>query len=160
MSTKDNLNKLAVILLKWWTTPVFRYGVKNGKAYAEIFPALNEEESVDERIRKIDEARNNLVSALSAIDELKAEAAVSKREAHELQEKVASLSSEKVAVDTEIHEIRKIMDLDVNVFQRVAGVPSRKQVAKERLIGFGLGILASLIATLVWEKWPMIEAWF
>ncbi len=160
MSTKDKLNKLAALLLKWWTMPVFRYGVENGKAYAELFPAFNAEKSIDERVRKIDEARKNLVSALSAIDELKEEAALNMRKAHELQERVATLSSEKAAVDTELNEVRKIMDSDVNAFQRVAGVPSQKQIAKERLVGFGLGILASLIATLGWEKWPTFVAWF
>ena len=52
------------------------------------------------------------------------------------------------------------MDADLKAYQRGAGVPSRKQIAKERLVVFGLGIVASLLSKLVWEKWPAFVSWF
>tara|TARA_B110001450_G_C17623331_1_gene482101 strand:+ start:966 stop:1466 length:501 start_codon:yes stop_codon:yes gene_type:complete len=155
-----NLNKVTVFLLKCWTAPFFRYGVKNGKAYAEIFPAFNDSESVDQRIRKIDQARENLVSALTAVDELKNKADINKQEANEIKAKVDTLTSEKTLADTELQEIKKVTGSTVDAFQRVAGVPSRNQIAKERFVGFGLGVIASLLATLAWEKWPVVISWF
>ena len=160
MKNGDKLNRLAVHLLKWWSTPVFRYGVENGRAYAKLFPGLDEEEGIDERIRKIDEARENLVFALSAIDELKNEADLNKKEAHDLKARIQELSLEKSAVDVELQEIKKITGSNIDAFKRVAGIPSRQQIAKERLVGFILGILASLLATLLWEKWSVVISWF
>ncbi len=71
--SSEKLNKIFVQLVKLWTVPVFRYGVKNGKFYAQVLPALEPGQGVDERIQRTGQAREHLVSGLSAIDELKQE---------------------------------------------------------------------------------------
>ncbi len=151
----EMLNKIAVILVRLWTTPVFRYGVKNGKLYAQVLPALEPEKSIDDRIKRIDEAREHLISGLSGIDELKQEAKVNKQEIEELRARLKYLTSEKESAGLELKEIRKVTASDINAFQKLAGVPSRIQIAKERFVGFILGLVASLLATIIWEWWPV-----
>jgi hypothetical protein len=82
-----------------------------------------------------------LVSGLSAIDELKQEADENKQKVEELEARLQYLTSEKETADLELKEIRKIAASDIGTFQEVVGVPSRGQIAKERLVGFDLGFL-------------------
>ncbi|MEE2601645.1 MAG: hypothetical protein VX595_01165 [Pseudomonadota bacterium] len=154
------LNKVFVQLVKLWTMPVFRYGVKDGKFFAQVLPALVPEQGLDERIKRIDSAREHLVSGLSAINELKEEAETSARKVEELKSRLEYLASEKDTADLELREIQKIASSDLGAFQKIAGVPSRRQIAKERLVGFVIGLIASLLATVLWEQWSAIVAWF
>lgn len=153
-------NKILVQLVKLWTMPVFRYGVKDGKFFSQVLPALAPEQSLDERVQRIDRAREHLVSGLSAIDELKEEAETSAIKVEELKARLEYLASEKETADLELREIRKIASSDLGTFQKVAGVPNRGQIAKERLVGFVLGFIASLLATVLWEQLPTIAEWF
>lgn len=158
--SSGKLNKVLVQLVKLWTMPVFRYGVKHGKFFAQVLPAIVPEQSLDERVQRIDLARAHLISGLSAIDELKEEAETSAQKVEELNARLEYLATEKETADLELCEIRKIASSDLGTFQKIAGVPSRGQIAKERLVGFVLGLIASLLATVLWEQWPTIAEWF
>jgi multidrug resistance efflux pump len=160
MKISEYLDNALALLFRVWTKPLIQFGVKNGKAHIVILPERGDQVGADERIRKIDEARNNLASALTAMDELKEEANTTKAEAEALREKVSSLIYEKNLASNELNEIQNLVESNIGVFQRLTGVPTRKQIAKERFVGFALGILASLIASLLWEIWPLLLSVF
>lgn len=50
--------------------------------------------------------------------------------------------------------LRKLAEVDVEAFRKVAGVPTQLQMAKERFreraYGFLLGVLASVVASAIW----------
>jgi hypothetical protein len=107
-------------------------------------------ESIDARIKRLDEAKKNLIASLQAIDELERSAAQNKKEAEEALARLKQLHGEKSKVESELAEVRKIVSSDVSTFQRMAGVPGPAQIKRERLIGFGTGVLASVIASAIW----------
>jgi cell division protein ZapA (FtsZ GTPase activity inhibitor) len=106
--------------------------------------------NIDERIANLDVARDNLVAAVTAIDELKAEAEQNKTELSSALERLRSLEAQKASAEQELASLRQIASADIAVFQKLAGIPSRRDVIRERLVGFLLGLLASLAASLVW----------
>lgn len=108
-------------------------------------------ESVDERIRKIDAAKQNLLDGLTAIDELKNEAETNKKEVENALKRLAELQTNKADLQSEVQDLQKVITSDVSAFQKLANVPSSKQIKKERIIGFISGITASVIASgIVW----------
>ncbi|MEK9970267.1 MAG: hypothetical protein VW600_14100 [Ferrovibrio sp.] len=114
----------------------------------DLLPQIIRAEGIDERIRKLDMARENLVSGLHAIDELKAMAEVNKRDLSEVLARLEMLRQEKDLTERQLEEIKKIAGSDVETFQRIAGVPSSKDKWVERSIGFTAGFVASVLATL------------
>lgn len=100
--------------------------------------------SVDERIAKLDVAREHLADALFAIDGLKHSAEDSKVELAELQRRFAVLEEQKVSAETKLAGIKEVTRTDIEAFRTLAGIPN---VRRERLIGFVSGLTASLIAT-------------
>ncbi|TPM98123.1 hypothetical protein [Mesorhizobium sp. B2-1-3A] len=111
------------------------------------------ESSVDERLLKIDQARQNLTDALSAIEELGSQASRQKAELEVLTAAVAHAASEKAAVTNELTTIRTLANLDTRSVQRAFAVPTRSQRWFERGFSFCLGILASLIASFIFDWW-------
>lgn len=130
--------------------PVLRIGTRNGRPYADIVFDSAPRQSIDERIAKIDAARANMAEALSAIDELKEAANTNKADLEAALEQLGQTRAAKSAAERELNVVRKIANSDVEVFRRLAGVPSRSQVAKERALGFVFGVIASLLASGLW----------
>jgi hypothetical protein len=147
------LNTLSDVL----SQPVLRIGTKNGRPYADIVFESAPRQSIDDRIAKIDAARSNLAEALSAIDELKSAANANKADLEAALEQLGQTQAAKTAAERELGAVRKIADADIEVFQRLAGVPTRSQVAKERALGFLFGVIASLLASGVW--WSIAKFW-
>jgi len=135
--------------LEIWSTPIARVGRVDGKPSIEFFPKI-EDSSIDSRILKIDEARNNLTSALSAIDELKTSAERNRAELQAIRHELEQTAAHKASAEQELDAVKKMAAADVEVFRRVVGIPSRRDIGKERLIGFVIGVLASLLATFIW----------
>lgn len=106
--------------------------------------------SIDQRIANLDVARDNLVAAVTAIDELKAEAEQNKTELSSALDRLRLLEAEKANAEQELASLRQIASADIAVFQKLAGIPSRRDIVRERLVGFLLGLLASLAASLIW----------
>lgn len=102
--------------------------------------------TIDERIAKIDIARENLAESLRAIDELKVAAEDNKKELQEALAKFQLLEKQKANAEIELQEIKRIAQADVETFRKLAGVPTEPEVRKERIIGFVSGVLASLFA--------------
>ena len=101
-----------------------RIRVKVSAAGVEIGFDREEGLGIDERIRKIDKARENLVEGLAAIDELKQSAERSTTEARAALEQLAQLKLDKQSLEA-------IIATDVRVFREVAGIPSLPR-SKER----------------------------
>lgn len=142
--------------------PVLRIGTKNGIPFADIVFDSLPRQSIDDRIAKIDAARANLAEALDAIDELKIAAKDNKADLEAALEQLGQTHAAKFAAERELSVVRKIADSDVEVFRRLAGVPSTSQIAKERALGFIFGVIASLLASGIWwliaNVWPIFKS--
>ena len=122
-----------------------RLRIKNGEF--EISFDRQVEASIDERIRKIDVARANLVEGLSAIDELRKSAEDNKKEVKAALEQLAMLEQDKADLQEKLDSVRQVISRDVQAFREVAGVPSPSGIRRERVIGFVGGVVASIVAS-------------
>jgi hypothetical protein len=136
--------------MRLWTTPVLQFHIRADRASVEFMPKGEPRQSVDERIEQIEAARLNLVEALDAMDELKFAAEMNKLELAATLQTLETTQTQSASAEKELEAVREIAKSDISVFQKLAGIPSRSQVAKERLIGFLLGIAASVLASAVW----------
>lgn len=106
-----------------------------------------EQRSLDERIARLDVAKRHLEDSLGAIEELQRAAKENKAQAESALKRLAQLQEEKSKAELELSEVRKLATADISTFQKLAGVPSRAQIKRERVIGFALGVLASVVAS-------------
>jgi chromosome segregation ATPase len=119
--------------------------------------------SIDERIKKIETAKQNLIDGLSAIKELETEAENNKKEVKKALLEVEKLRKNKDSLEKEIDSIKQVISSDVSSFKKVAGIPSESQKKRERFLGFISGIIASLLASgiitlivLIYNNWSQI----
>jgi hypothetical protein len=115
--------------------------VEKGKANATI----------DDRLAKIESARESLVEALSAVDELKERAQENKRDLEFLTEQIQRAEIDKKSLSGELQTLKGIASLDSESVRKVLRLPTKVSIWTERVIAFGLGILASTIASLIYE---------
>ncbi len=125
------------------------------------------EASIDERIRKIDAARANLVDGLTAIDELRRSAEENKKEVQLALEQLAMLEQDKAQLQEKLQSVRQVISSDVEAFREVARVPSASDIRRERVVGFISGVVASIVASGVIygiakmiQNWEKIQSWF
>jgi hypothetical protein len=137
-------------ILDIWTKPVLRLKIEDGKPSVELFPHTSPVVSIDERIQRIDAARQNLAEALDAMDELKIAAEQNKAELATAIERLDAARQERASAEKELQGVREIAQSDIEVFKKLAGVPSKLEIAKERLLGFLFGVLASVVASMIW----------
>lgn len=109
-----------------------------------------EGQSLDDRIAKIDSARENLQDAIYAIDELRRQAQGNKAELQDALWQLAAMEQKKSAANAELEALKKIAGADTEAFRRVVGIPTSKDIWRERAVGFGSGIIASIIASLIY----------
>ncbi|MER8826709.1 hypothetical protein NKH73_11890 [Mesorhizobium sp. M0938] len=76
------------------------------------------ETSVDERLLKIDQARQNLADALGAIEDLSTQANRQKSELEALTVAVANALDEKTVATSELSAIRTLASLDTRAMQK------------------------------------------
>ncbi len=119
--------------------------------------------NIDERIKKIEVAKQNLIDGLSAIKELEEEAEKNKREVEKALLKIETLKTNKNNLEEEIQSIKQVISSDVSAFKKIAGIPSEKQIRKERILGFISGVIASILASgifalivLIYNNWSQI----
>ncbi|PIA70324.1 hypothetical protein CDR19_16610 [Ectopseudomonas toyotomiensis] len=105
------------------------------------------QQSLDQRVAKLDAARANLVDGIQAIDQLMAEAQKNKTEIAEAAQQISRLKADKQTLAEELSAIKSVVTADVDAFRKIAGVPTVGDIRRERLIGFASGITASLIAS-------------
>jgi hypothetical protein len=102
---------------------------------------------IDERLAKLEVARAALSDSLSAIEDLQSEAEIRKKEHAEISSKLQSTLANKDDAERKLQSIKSLIIQDVEAFQALAGVPD---VRRERLIGFGSGVAASIIASIIY----------
>jgi hypothetical protein len=150
MEIKGKIGQILSIALRVWTTPVLGIGLRDGKFQVEVGPGKIKTRGIDERIAQIDIAKQSLEAALSAIDELKTTARHNREDLNEALNRLRHVGEAKTAAERELSSIKQIAQADIEVFRKLAGVPSRADVARERLLGFIFGVAASLIASGLW----------
>lgn len=117
--------------------------------------------SIDERIKKIEAAKQNLLDGRSAIKELEKEAEKNKYELENALIKLSKIKTDKINLEAELNNIKQVISSDVSTFQKLAGVPTEKEKRKERIIGFFSGIIASIIsAGIIWVVTKVIHSYF
>ncbi len=138
-------------------------GIKITYRIGGINIEFEEEKTIDERIAKIDEARKSMVEAIVAIDELHKEAETNKAELNDALLTLSETEKNKNNLENELKNIRQLMQSDITTFKTLAGIPSQKEIKKERVLGFLLGVFASVIASgVVWgitSSWSLISGY-
>jgi hypothetical protein len=107
--------------------------------------------TIDSRIQKIDVARAGLTEALSAIDELKNIAEGNKRDLALLNYQIQHAEAQRQSVSGELDALKEIASLDSESVRKALRLPTRVSIWTERVIAFVLGVLASVLASLIYE---------
>ena len=106
--------------------------------------------SIEQRVARLDEARNALMESLQAIDELRDEADRNKHDLARVLDELSAARVDREAAERELSTVKEAVNVDVEVFRSIARIPNEAQVRRERLIGFTTGVLASVIASAIW----------
>lgn len=105
--------------------------------------------SIDERIKKIDAARENLQDAIYAVESLREEANSNRLDLEDALRRIADAEREKHEVGKQLEALKQVAEADTAAFRRVVGLPTKADVWRERLLGFASGIVASIIASVI-----------
>jgi len=148
--TDKTIARVLGTILRWWSTPILGIKVQDGNVSVHFMPQIPASASIDERIAKLDTARENLIETLGAIDEMSSEAQRHKEEINVLSSQLEHASKEKEMLEQQVEATRLISEIDADSFRKIAGLPTRRQIAWERFIGFVLGVVASITASGLW----------
>ncbi|MBW7933226.1 MAG: hypothetical protein H3C62_06335 [Gemmatimonadaceae bacterium] len=128
-----------------------RIELETGPFGIEIGTKEEAEKSADDRLALLDAAKANFAQGIVATDELRGEAARNKREIEVAIRQIVMLQSDKLTLEQQRDEVKRLVATDVSTFRQVAGVPSPAPVRRERLIGFASGVVDSLAAAgIIW----------
>ncbi len=108
-------------------------------------------DSVDERLQKIETARESLAEAIVAVDALKSAAEENKRDLERLNVAIEQAESQKQSLSTELSTLKEIAAIDGDALRRALGLPTRLDVWRDRIVAFLLGVAASVVAAFLWE---------
>lgn len=106
--------------------------------------------NIDERIKKIDDAKENLLDAIKAINELRSEADQNKLNLNQALDNLRIAEAEKQELSKKVETLKQVANADTEAFRQIVGIPSKKDIWKERFLGFGSGVIASLIASFLY----------
>lgn len=106
---------------------------------------------MDQRLAKIEAARENLTDALTALEDLQTEAQANSRALTELTVRLDKAEERKSIVQKDIHTLRELAKLDAESVRKGLGIPTRGKVWLERGFAFVLGIVGSIIASWLWQ---------
>jgi hypothetical protein len=120
-----------------------------GVSAAVRLPAL--ERSIDQRLEKINHARDNLREALAAVDELQDNAEESRKSLATVTAALAKAEQQEAALNAKLDSLRQLRNVDVDIARDVFGIPNAVDKWRERIWGFLFGILAGLLVTVGWE---------
>jgi len=111
------------------------------------------DDEVDERLAKLELAKQNMKEALEAIDALEQLAAKNKNEIAELNEMLKRAHTDKVAVSNQIETLKSLASLDSDTVKKALGLPSRTGVVVGWVFSFFLGIATSFSASFLYDLW-------
>lgn len=117
---------------------------------ADLLPEVFRE-PMDQRLAKIEAARENLTDALTALEDLQTEAQANSRALTELTVRLDKAEERKSIVQKDIHTLRELAKLDAESVRKGLGIPTRGKVWLERGFAFVLGIVGSIIASWLWQ---------
>jgi len=160
------IGNVLALYIEWIAKILKRLRLRIAGGGIEISFDRQVEESIDERIRKIAIARANLVDGLAAIDELRMSAEENKKEVQTALEQLAVMERDKADLQEKLQSVRQVISSDVQAFREVAGIPSKLDIRKERVVGFVSGVIASIVASAVVlgvakiiQNWHNITNW-
>ncbi len=107
--------------------------------------------SLSERVRKIDHARDSLLDAISAVDDLRRQADENQSALNFALAKLRAAENRKSALYSDINSLKTVASADVDSFRRIVGIPSRRAIWAERGMGFVIGVVASVVASYLYE---------
>ena len=105
--------------------------------------------SIDERIKKIDTAKDNLQDAIRAVDELRNQANANKQELEDALRRIEIVEAQKYELSSQLTVLKQLAEADTDAFRRIVGIPTKADVWRERLLGFASGVLASILASVI-----------
>lgn len=108
-------------------------------------------DTIDDRIAKINIAKTNLNDAITAINELEQDTLKSKKELEKTLKNVELAKEKKTALQSEVNNLTQLAGAEVQTMRTVIGIPSKGALWAQRFIGFILGIVASLIASYIYN---------
>jgi uncharacterized membrane protein YdfJ with MMPL/SSD domain len=119
----------------------------------EIYAALTKtgQNDIDARISKIDIARENLLEALTAIDEMKTSAHANKRELEDLRALVERVGKERDDLVADRELIAKLTAADKDRLRRLLGAPTRLQSVGMGIVTFVFGALVTWGLTYAYD---------
>jgi hypothetical protein len=106
---------------------------------------------LDERIRKIESARDNLRDALSAVDELQRSAQDNRAELAALQDALQRASAERDTLSAHNENLKRLADVDIRTIRRTLGIPTRQEVWRGHALSFVGGVLTTFILSLAYD---------
>lgn len=109
------------------------------------------ETNIDERIRKIELARENLTDALGAIDDLKLSAQRNKIELETLRQALHDASLHKLSLDDKNQSLEKLAAVKVETIRSTFNLPSRKQILRGHALSFVIGIFVAWVLPLGYD---------
>lgn len=108
-------------------------------------------QSIDERLHKIETARQSLSDALDAVDSLKRSAEENKRDLADLTNAIENAQLQKQGVSQELQALKGIAAMESVAVRKALKLPNAVDLWRERIIAFLFGVGASVFATIVWE---------
>lgn len=106
--------------------------------------------SIDERLNKFDDIKTYLMEAAAAVEDLKTQAEENKAAKERLLADLSVLQENQRQVQEETRAISEATKADVEAFRKLAGIPSENEIKKNRIWGFIGGVVASLVAAVIW----------
>lgn len=129
----------------------------------DVFDSIVKKESgdVDKRIAKIEAARENLLEALTAIDDIKATAQEHKKESATIQNSVVEIGKERDKLTADKNLLLQMTSAERDRLRDMLGVPTRFQSIFIWIGTFLFGAVTSWLLTYAYDAKikSLIEAW-
>jgi hypothetical protein len=108
-------------------------------------------DTIDQRLSKIDDAKHSLTDALGALSELKLQAEANKSRYDALVVKLSNAQKEEASAQEQLQVLKDLAVLDSRMVRNALGIPSPAQQWRERGVSFALGVVASIVAAVIWH---------
>lgn len=115
---------------------------------------FEDNQTVDQRLAKIDKARVNLSEALTAIQEIETESIKSSAKLEKLSKKIEEAKEHKSQIETKNTDLANIAKVSEDGIRKTFGIVSPGMIWAQRVFGFGFGVIASILGALILQYGP------